>query len=184
MPRGAWPGCAGWWTPRAARAAPPVWPVERDGTMADEGTGTVVAALRRLSAGVTPPETVLTGAYRRAGRLRLRRRAVLAGGLVLALAAGGTAAQRFAVARHGPVGVAAPTAQGLLTEPTRGDLATNADYRAMVLAIWTAGAGRVAGGLALPPETGAYRFTGTATVALAQRTPAGLAAIVVQPARP
>jgi hypothetical protein len=155
--------------------------------MADEGTGTVVAALRRLSADVAPPETVLTGTYRRAGRLRLRRRAVLAGALVLVLVAGGTAAQRFAVPRHGPVGVAAPTAQDLLTEPTRGDLAHDADYVTAALATWTVGRT----GLTGPPNLldtyhllDTYLPTGTATVALAQETPAGPVAIVVQRARP
>lgn len=150
--------------------------------MTDEGTRTVVAALHRLSGEVDAPPTVLTDAYRHAGRLRRRHRAVLAGVLVLALAAAGAGAQWYTASRHGPVRTAAYTAADLLTRPTRGDLAGDAGYRQQVIAVWRASKGHQPGAPDGRSHKGSatYTPTGAPSVVLAQHTPAGPVAIVVQ----
>ena len=155
--------------------------------MTDEAR-TVVAALHRLSDDVAEPPTVLTDAYRRAGQLRRRHRAVLAAVLVLALTAVGAGAQWYANTRPGPNRTAAVTGADLLTQPTRGDLAADAGLRARVLTIW-GGSPRNVPRLG-PASTGydsslaLYQLSGGPTVLLAQQTPAGPVAIVAQRAVP
>jgi hypothetical protein len=138
---------------------------------------TVVAALHRLSDDVAEPPTVLTDAYRRAGQLRRRQRGVLAAVLVLALTAAGAGAQWFASTRPGPDRTAAVTAADLLTQPTRGDLAGDAGLRARIITVWRDNRNMFVG-----PAGGNSLYTraGAPSVLLAQQTPAGPAAIVVE----
>lgn len=151
--------------------------------MTDNGTRTVVAALHRLSDDVDAPPTVLTDAYRRANRLRRRHRTVLAAVLVLALAAAGTGLQWYANTRPGPDQTAAHTVADLLTQPTRGDLAGDTTYRKQVLAAWQAGSDQWPDAIREQKKATYYYAPeprDPASVVLAQHTPAGPAAIVVQ----
>ena len=133
-------------------------------------------ALRLATDDLLPRPTMVADVLRGGRRRMLRRRIALVVTVVaLVGVAGGAVAYGVGPARPDHV-----AAESLLNQATRGDLAEDKEYMSQVLAVWK-------GSVATMPNGGAQvasRLHGTPRVIFAAETPAGRAALVVQPVTP